>query len=234
MRYFTKLTGYLLAVIVMSALQAQASIVYYSFTSNTLFNGTAAWTNTLETANIGSSISTFTINTLGASGAVTLPGGNLPQPDKVTLGYVAGNSVSYNNWAAGSSTSKYFQVTLDATGYSSILLSYDLQRSAGGPKTNSVWLSLDGGATFTSYNQTFLSLASAYGTFTNDLSALTGGGVDNNANVQIRFYPYLSNAGGTLRIDNITIDATVIPEPSTVLLAGAGLVGLLALRRRRS
>jgi threonine dehydrogenase-like Zn-dependent dehydrogenase len=35
-----------------------------------------------------------------------------------------------------------------------------------------------------------------------------------------------------MRIDTLTIDA--VPEPSTVLLVGVGLIGMLAARRRRS
>jgi len=36
-------------------------------------------------------------------------------------------------------------------------------------------------------------------------------------------------------VDNVAIDAiSVIPEPSTIALIGAGMIGLLAVRRRRS
>jgi hypothetical protein len=41
--------------------------------------------------------------------------------------------------------------------------------------------------------------------------------------------------GGTSRVDNFTVSATAVPEPSTVMLVGIGLAGsLLAIRRRRS
>jgi hypothetical protein len=234
MRTMIRVVGGVLAVVIMSAIQAQgATIVYYDFNTN---GGSANVTNNILTAKIALAPSLFTTNGLtGTTPIISYPSGNTPQADKVSLGYVAGNSVSFNNWAAGSSTTKYFQVSVDTTGWQSILLSYDLQRSAGGPKTNSIWVSTDAGVTFNSYNETFLSVASAYVTFTNNLSALVGTSVENNPNVVIKWYPYLSNAGGTLRIDNLTIDATaIVPEPSTVVLVGAGLVGLLALRRRRS
>jgi hypothetical protein len=230
MRNIVRFTGCLLAIVTMSAIQAHgANIVFYSFNNTNLLDGTTAGTNNFLKADIGSSISTFTFFNNGAAGLFTLPSGNL----HATPSFAAGNSVSYNNWAANSTTSKYFQVTVDMTGYQGLTLSYDIQRSAGGSKTNSIWYSTDGGATFTSFNETFLSVASAYVSFTNDMSAVTA--LDNNASVQLRFYPYLSNAGGTYRVDNIQIDATaIVPEPSTVLLVSTGLVGLLAFRRRRS
>jgi hypothetical protein len=229
MRFIVKSTGCLIAIMVLAVSQASATnIVFYSFNNTGLLDGTTAGTNNFLKADIGSSLSTFTFYAAGASQPMTLPSGNA----HASPSYVAGNSVSFNNWPAGSTTSKYFQVTVNMSGYQNLVLSYDLQRSAGGSKTNSIWYSADGGSTWTSFIETYLATASAYVSWTNDLSAITA--LNNNANVQLRFYPYLSNAGGTLRIDNITIDATAIPEPSTVLLVGAGLVGLLALRRRRS
>jgi hypothetical protein len=43
------------------------------------------------------------------------------------------------------------------------------------------------------------------------------------------------NGGGTdTRIDNVTINAALVPEPSTAFLMMAGLVGLAKFGRRRS
>jgi hypothetical protein len=229
MKSFTKFTCGIAVSMAMVAFQAQAAnIVFYSFNNTNLLDGTAAGTNNFLKADIGSAISTFTFNPSTATQPMTLPSGNAHASPL----YVAGNSVSFNNWASNSSTAKYFQATIDMTGYSGLVLSYDIQRSAGGSKTNSIWYSTDGGATFTSFNETFLSVASAYVSFTNDMSTVTA--LDNNPNVQIRWIPYLSNSGGTYRIDNIQIDATVIPEPSTILLVGVGLAGMIAIRRRRA
>ena len=41
-------------------------------------------------------------------------------------------------------------------------------------------------------------------------------------------------AAGTDRVDNFTVTATTVPEPSAMILVGTGLFGLLAIRRRRS
>lgn len=46
-----------------------------------------------------------------------------------------------------------------------------------------------------------------------------------------------NSGGGVYQIDNLLIGTTfadVVPEPSTVALVGAGLIGMLAMRRRRS
>lgn len=48
-----------------------------------------------------------------------------------------------------------------------------------------------------------------------------------------------STGEGTMTIDNLLVDTTaagvgLIPEPSTIMLLGTGLLGLLAIRRRRS
>jgi len=48
-----------------------------------------------------------------------------------------------------------------------------------------------------------------------------------------------NNTEGTIGVDNLTVattfdEAAAVPEPSTVLLAVVGMVGLLGFRRRRS
>jgi hypothetical protein len=216
-------------VTAMAASLASAStpIVYYSFNNIGLLDGTSAGTNAFLAADIGSSISTFTTFTTG-TGVLSLPtGGSLNlQPS-----YVAGNSVSWNNW--GNGTNRYYQFTLDSTGYQGVLLSWEAQRSSNGPRSNELWYSTDGGANFSLFAENVLPTASVYTLFTNDLSTITA--LDNNPSVVFRLYPLnTGGAGGTYRVDNLTINATVIPEPSTVLLAGVGLASLIALRRRRA
>jgi hypothetical protein len=49
----------------------------------------------------------------------------------------------------------------------------------------------------------------------------------------VTMYGFISVYGGVPEFTPLTI-VGVIPEPSTIMLVGAGLLGLLAVRRRRS
>ena len=42
----------------------------------------------------------------------------------------------------------------------------------------------------------------------------------------------LNNSSGNWRFDNVSISGTAVPEPSTFVLCGLGVVGLIAIRRR--
>jgi hypothetical protein len=227
MKTFSKIA--LVAAAVGFAVQANAdtnNIVFYSFTSNTTFAVTTpAWTNASVTADIGSSISSFgKFNTAGTP--LTFLSSVSGNPNN--RGFLASNSVSQNNWDG----SGYFQFSLDSTGYQGMYLSWGMNRSSTGPTGWDIKYSTTGvGGPFL----TFGSVAAGNNVLvTVDMSAV--GAIDNNANVIFRLVGTgaSNTAAGTAKIDNFAIDATVIPEPSTMLLVGMGLVGLMALRRRRS
>jgi hypothetical protein len=42
----------------------------------------------------------------------------------------------------------------------------------------------------------------------------------------------LNNSSGNWRFDSVTISGTAVPEPSTLILGGLGVVGLISIRRR--
>jgi hypothetical protein len=215
-----------LAVVFMAGFQAKADdpvVVYYSFNNTNLLNGTTAGTNAFLAADTGSSLSTFTYklgNSLPTGGLQIYAGiavGNQP-------GFVAGNSVGGNAWMG---TTNYFQFTLNASGFEDIVVSWAANRSATGP-TNVLFQYSTDGSTFTTYATVAITASSNLG-YTQDLTSVTA--LDWNANDAFRIESTGAAAGGTLRIDNLTVG---VPEPSTVFLVGCGLVGLLAMRRRRS
>jgi hypothetical protein len=225
-----------LAAVAILTAQAQAQIVFYSFNTNG-FTGTMltpAMTNYVTTANIGSSISSFTnVSSVGGFQSLTIlssVSGSLNN-----RGFPAGNSVSQNGWNGNNS---YFQFTLNASGYQDIVLSWTGNVSSSGPATNGFWYSTNGGSTFTLFS-TFRAPDNnaTVGVETQDMSSVTA--LANNPLDVFRIYGTnvvggTISASGTEKIDNFAIDAVAVPEPSAMLLVGAGVLGIFAIRRRRS
>lgn len=221
------ITASLVAVAILTAqAQAQTTIVFYSFNTNALLDGTSAQTNFVTTANIGSAISSFSYSNSQVTPVLTILSSVTASPNN--HGFSAGNSVGMNGWNGGAS---YFQFTLDSTGYQGLILAWAGNRSGTGPTNITVRYSSTGvGGTFTDFSNF---TAPANTATTQNLSSVTA--LDNNPNVVFRIVGVDAAAAGTLKIDNFSIDAvSVIPEPSTVMLVGAGLLGMLAIRRRRS
>ncbi|HXI83073.1 MAG TPA: PEP-CTERM sorting domain-containing protein [Verrucomicrobiae bacterium] len=206
--------------------QALTNIVFYSFNTNGFVgvDQSTAMTNYLQVANIGSGISSFSFSNSQATPLLTILSSVTASPNN--HGFPAGNSVGMNGWNGGAS---YFQFTLNATGFQGLVLAWAGNRSSTGPTNVVLQYSSDGGATFNNFN-TFAAPANV-GT-TQDVSAVTA--LDNNALDVFRIVGVDAAAAGTLKIDNFSIEATAVPEPSTMLLVGVGVLGMFAIRRRRS
>jgi PEP-CTERM motif-containing protein len=152
------------------------------------------------------------------------------------------HAFSANTWAVGD----YWQFTTSTLGYTGVNVYWDQSGSATGPQffsleysnslTGGAFVTLQGpmsvGTAATTWNSTTVGALST--------NALGGGVFDNSSTVIFRLVDTSTTSinggtvasGGTDRVDNFTVVG--VPEPSTVTLVGAGLLGLLALRRRRS
>lgn len=204
--------------------QAKAdTIVFYSF------NDTSAGTASSTIANTGSLISSFGNFNAGAS-PLSILSSVTGNPNNHS--FPAGNSISQNFWNGDAS---YFQFTLDsaAGNYYDIIVSWAENSSGTGPHNAKLQYSTTGvGGTYLDF-ATFATPNNS--AMIQDLSAVSA--IESNANVVFRLVGLgTTSNGGTMKIDNLAIEATAlpVPEPSTVLLVGMSLAGLLAIRRRRS
>ena len=164
-----------------------------------------------------------------------------------TVDNPAGNgsaeSLSSNNWNTG----EYFQFTSSSLLYQDIIVSWDQTRSSTGPATFDLAYSTDGINFTTALNDYAVLLnggapnaswssvggrQAAY-TTTVDLSSIVG--LDNAATLTFRLISQVSPAAtGTSRVDNFLVEGSdlIIPEPTTLALAGLGVIGILTARRR--
>lgn len=163
------------------------------------------------------------------------------------------HAFSSNGWALGD----YYQFSINATGFTSAAISFDMARSATGPVGFILQYSSNGGTSFTNFT-TFSATTVGFSTsatsgataYTFDLSAVTA--LSNNANDVFRLTSDGSNSagttgiatGGTDRVDTFTFGPlnaagvpSAAPEPSTLALlsiAGAGAAAMITRRRRRA
>ncbi len=153
-------------------------------------------------------------------------------------------SFSSNNWAVGD----YWQFTLNTSTYSNLVLDWDQAGSSTGPRDFKLAYSSNGGATFSDF-ATYTVILSGFTTgSTNtathhsfDLSSITA--LNSNASVVFRLIDNSTTSitgatvasTGTDRVDNFTVTAKVVPEPSVIGMVGLGatlLIGAIRYRRR--
>lgn len=169
----------------------------------------------------------------------------------------AGNGSSHSFSSTLWATGDYYQIQLSTLGSTGITLSFDQVSSSTGPGQFQLQYSLDG-TTFSEVGMSDYTVlanaapnplwnsttSSSMYSYTYNLSSVIGAGIENQPSLYIRFTDDSTTAanggtvgtGGTDRMDNIIVDAattTLVPEPSTLALAGAGASMLLGLIRRK-
>jgi hypothetical protein len=167
----------------------------------------------------------------------------------IPSGNGSSNSWSANNWTLGD----YYQFSVSSAGFQNITVSYDQVGSATGPGHFDFEYSTDG-SSFTpvgsiynlvsspSWNPNTASGAAAE-SFSYDLSLILA--LNNLPAVYFRIIDQSATTGGAInlgnvgtagtdRVDNFIVNATPLPEPSTIALAAlGGLAGLFGWRRKR-
>ncbi|HRK29793.1 MAG TPA: PEP-CTERM sorting domain-containing protein [Tepidisphaeraceae bacterium] len=153
-------------------------------------------------------------------------------------------ALSSNNWGVGD----YYEFTSDLTGFEDVIVTFDQTGSGTGPRDFKLQYSSTGIAgpyiDAGSYALTLITFNAVTGVNTTpprflfDLSAITA--LDDNANAAFRITTTSAvsingaavGTGGTGRIDTVLVEASEIPEPGTLALAGMASAGLLIRRRK--
>lgn len=210
----------------------------------------AGWTITTAFPTGAGNVPTGVTYTVGAADQGTnAAGSNLSSVHALaaaTYTSPAGNGSQYafssNNWSIGD----YYQASFSTLGFEDITVSWDQARSSTGPASFELFMSVDGGTTFSfvvGYTVLQSGGGGAPGTWSSttynalytsstilDLNA-DGLVSDNQSSVILRFRSLVTAAAsGSSRIDNVMVNGNAIPTPGSIALLGlAGLVG----RRRR-
>ena len=218
------LSSLLIASAVIATASAASADVIAGWSMPTAVTATTAATYSYGAANLGAQVSGSMLSGThsSASTAWSSPAGN-----------GSTYALSSNGWNVGD----YYQISLATTGYSAVSVAWDQTRSSTGPAGFEAVLSVDGGSTFSSlgsYTVNQVSWSATVPVTTSSFGSVASA-ADNQASVIIRFKVVTagtSTTTGTNRIDNISVNGTVVPVPTPGAIALIGVAGLVARRRR--
>lgn len=158
------------------------------------------------------------------------------------VGNGSSGSLNSNTWGVGD----YYEFTTDSKGYKDLVLKWDQTSSSTGPANFVVRYSLDGTG-FTDYSPYTVSDSSWTSSSTNgaskrslDLSSIIALNdkpsfylrLEMNGLVRADGQPGTVISTGTSRIDNVSIEATKLPDPVPGPLSVLGVAGAFGTARR--
>ena len=196
-----------------------------SFDDGNVFNGGVIMNGSTE-ATVASGI---TLSNLTDGGPGSTTAGSTVGLAYSTASLVDGtlNMAGYDN--GGNGNDNYLQFTLAGTGGNTMninSLTIGMRLNGGGAPANQAFIvSVDGGA-FTPYGSVSVATTSFSNyTFT---QSITGA-----STVTFRYVPFgPPGSTGNIHINGLSVDGTVIPEPTSAILLGLGTLGLISRRRR--
>lgn len=169
----------------------------------------------------------------GTSFASTNSGGTISNP----AGNGSTESFSSNGWA----DTEYFQFLTSTLGFNNILISYAQAASATGPANFQFQYTTDG-STYTNFGSIYAGPVTDFPNAANvinyDLTSIVG--LENNPNAGFRITVSGSlaengspiTAAGTFRVDDFVVQASAVPEPTSLMLLSISAVAMMGARRR--
>ena len=208
-----------------------ASVMLMAFVQRAKANEVAVWNFNDSDLIVDHGNGTLTTNLLAAN--VGFAAGTT---NNARLGDIAGQALQLQGGTSNANNGRNLTFNLSTLGFENIVVSFATQGTSTGFNSNQLQYSLDG--------VTFIDFGSPYTPATTfgstpvifNFGAIIGLNDNPNAAFRIVFNGATSSTGNN-RIDNFVVEGSAInstiPEPTTVLLLGTGLSGIISLRNKR-
>ena len=137
--------------------------------------------------------------------------------------YGSGQTLAYASWQ----TPGVFALFMNTTGYQDLVIDFKYIIENDTARSVAADWSSNGGGSWTSVTPPAMVGGSLGSLYTLDLSAVSA--IEDASNVAVRF---TLTGAANMKIDDLQVNASPVPEPASASLLGLGAVGLLARRRR--